>query len=135
LLVAQAHSAEGGIVGTDRVIALPETVPVRLAVAAHVPPLTRGCEIVIVPVTLDATVNVNWPVAPPSAVQVPVAVSVCVNVAWTLSVTVTPDVTNCHVPDQSPVIVIGVGAGAGLELPHAAAIATRHPSASRRLIV
>ena len=43
----------------DSVMALVETVPVRLAVAVHVPPLTLTCVILSVPVTLAATANVN----------------------------------------------------------------------------
>ena len=63
-----------------------------------------------------------------SAVHDPVAVSVWVNVTRTLSVTVTPDVTNCQVPVQSPAI-IGVGPAGVLELlPHPIVTTITRPS-------
>ncbi len=85
----------------------------------------------IVPLTVEATPNRNTPVAPFAAVQVPFVVLPCVKVTVTASVTVTPDVTNDHVPDQLPETSSAIVGLLGL-LPHAAASIKPIVAISRR---
>lgn len=68
------------------------------------PPVSNVCEMVNDPEIDDEAAKVIRPEAPPAAVQVPPAFPVlsCVSDAVTVSVTVTPPVTNCHVPVQFP---------------------------------
>jgi hypothetical protein len=88
---------------------------------------------VIVPEIGGATGTLSWPTVPLADAQWPDRVApLCVRSAVTVSVTVTPAVTNCHVPLQLPVRDVSLVVGAEGELPHADAKITAKATATAR---
>jgi hypothetical protein len=79
-------------------------------VAVHVCPVSVVWVIVSEPEIDSPTVKLRSPAGPLSAVQVPAAFEpLCVSRAVTASLTVTPPVTNCHVPFQVPSTSMSLG--------------------------
>ncbi len=107
-----------------------DSVPIT-GIGAVVHCVTSAKLKVIVPELEGATETLSWPVVPLADAQRPDAVPpLCVRSAVTVSVTVTPAVTNCHVPLQLPVRDISLGVGADGELPHAGATASANAATS-----
>ena len=97
---------------TAKSIADADAVPDIVVDAVQTKPSSVVWVMVHVPEIDDPTEKFKAPAAPLAAVQAPEAVvPPCVIVAVTVSVTVAPDVENCHVPVQLPAtFTVAVGA-------------------------